>query len=139
MTSSDAVVYGYIKDVCPKTQWVECRDLNHVVTANLPDLEEGWHLSNQMFSAAVASVTPTIDTSYIIPFGACYSGVEYEWKSWISAFERLLSQMYWSTAVVHLDTEFNGNHSFSWDLLGKQHQPGAAIDGASLDWVHEQI
>lgn len=139
MSASETVVYGYIKDVCQKQDWGKCQDLNICVTSSLPDLEEDRHLSRQMFSGAVKSKEQLQGHSYIIPFGACYIGVEYEWRSWISSFEALLAQMYWSCAVVHIDTEFNGNHIFSWDYLGKQHSPGCDINDAKLDWVHDQI
>jgi hypothetical protein len=137
--SSETVVYGYIKNVCEKLEGPYCRDLNYGITSTLPDLDEGDHLSHQMFSLAVEQKLSTQESSYLIPFGACYVGIEYEWRSWLKAFETLLSKMYWSSAVVHIDTEFNGNHIFSWDFLGKQHVPGASIADAKLDWVHDQV
>lgn len=59
----------------------------------------------------------------VIHFDASYRAVEYEWALWVRQFEALLTQLYWTSAVVHLETELIGMHTFRWDTENGSHTP----------------
>jgi hypothetical protein len=60
--------------------------------------------------------------------------VEYEWDLWLQQFEKLLEQMYWVSAVVHLNTELNGVHQFTWVAQGQGHKPGEPCGNRLGEW-----
>lgn len=133
----DSVVYGYIQDFSGSDA-LRAKENISVVTS-LPDPEELTLLNKGMFSSPQHKTALGDSASYLIPFGACYEGIEYEWNSWMKSFESLLRQLYWVDAVVHLETPNNGRHSFNWLLEQNEHLPGQDIHASQLEWVHEGI
>ena len=116
---SESFVYGVIRD-CPIGECNASRiraEHNRSVLAQLPDADSWPLLGREMFQCA-PWLEEAADLSQIIHFGASYSAVEYEWSLWMEAFETLLRRLYWSSAVVHLETELNGVHTFRWDSDG---------------------
>ncbi|MNV89818.1 hypothetical protein D3C71_1841460 [compost metagenome] len=73
----------------------------------------------------------------VIHFGASYRAVEYEWAAWLQQFEALLGRLYWSSAVVHLDTELRGFHTFRWESEQGFHHPGEGVLRMRCAWEHE--
>lgn len=55
-----------------------------------------------------------LNKNQVIAFGASYKEVELSWMDWIVKFENLLSKLYWTEAVVHLETERGGNYVYQW-------------------------
>lgn len=134
----ESTVYGYIRDIGGEERGYRQR-INQKVTASLPETDEFTFLNKGMFSLSRKASFGGGEDAYLIPFGACYAGIEYEWSNWLSTFETLLCKMYWVSAVVNLETELNGKHSFSWELPCGEHRPGEAIDSAKVEWVHDRI
>lgn len=98
------------------------RALNARELAALPS-GGGWpFLGREMFSCCP---TPGdgLYLTQVIHFAASYRAVEYEWGLWVEQFEALLTRLYWSTAVVHLETELNGLHTFRWECEQGLHSP----------------
>lgn len=112
---SESVVYGCIRDwpVRDADEQLQRVEHNRQVLAGLPAAEVWSLLSRDMFSC-MAPADQLSPTSQVIHFAASYRSVEYEWDTWVRQFETLLKRLYWSTAVVHLETESSGAHRFSW-------------------------
>ncbi|CDM41668.1 hypothetical protein [Ectopseudomonas oleovorans] len=121
---SESIVYGCIRDWPsddPEVRRLR-RETNHGVLAELPAGELWPFLGREMFSFCEAPGAGLYQTQ-VIHFGASYGAIEYEWNLWIEAFEALLKRLYWASAVVHLETELNGMHTFRWESDGGFHSP----------------
>lgn len=112
---SESIVYGCIREwpMQDAAEQAERAAHNLSVLNRLPAAQAWSLLSSEMFSChlPVDQVTPV---TQVIHFAASYRSVEYEWTAWVKQFETLLKQLYWSSAVVHLDTAANGVHTFRW-------------------------
>ncbi|PTU77081.1 hypothetical protein DBO86_21905 [Pseudomonas indoloxydans] len=121
---SESIVYGCIRDWPsddPELRRLR-RETNHGVLAELPAGELWPFLGREMFSFCEAPGAGLYQTQ-VIHFGASYGAIEYEWNLWIEAFEALLKRLYWASAVVHLETELNGTHTFRWESDNGFHSP----------------
>src|SRR5690606_29305696 len=126
--SQESIVYGCIKDIVyadDRETALERREVNRRVLQALPSSEDWPLISREMFAQpASALVVDDLHTD-VLPFGNSYKGVEYEWEQWLQRFEGLLQRMFWVSATVHLETECNGVHTFTWTVDGDCHEPGA--------------
>ncbi|MFV3385084.1 hypothetical protein ACNFCJ_06460 [Pseudomonas sp. NY15364] len=121
---SESIVYGCIRDWPsddPEQRRLR-RETNHGVLAELPAGELWPFLGREMFSFCDQLGAGLYQTQ-VIHFGASYGAIEYEWNLWIEAFEALLKRLYWASAVVHLETELNGMHTFRWESDSGFHSP----------------
>ena len=121
---SESIVYGCIRDWPsddPELRRLR-RETNHGVLTDLPAGELWPFLGREMFSFCELPGAGLYQTQ-VIHFGASYGAVEYEWNLWIEAFEALLKRLYWASAVVHLETELNGVHTFRWESDSGFHSP----------------
>ncbi|UZT79717.1 hypothetical protein OF113_06590 [Ectopseudomonas chengduensis] len=121
---SESIVYGCIRDWPsddPEVRRLR-RETNHGVLAELPAGELWPFLGREMFSFCDLPGAGLYLTQ-VIHFGASYGAIEYEWNLWIEAFEALLKRLYWASAVVHLETELNGMHTFRWESDSGFHSP----------------
>lgn len=121
---SESIVYGCIRDwPADDPEAVrKRRALNRRELRALPSGEAWPFIGREMFSSCDAPGEGLYQTQ-VIHFGASYSAVEYEWSLWIEAFESLLKRLYWSSAVVHLETELTGTHTFRWESETGFHSP----------------
>ena len=78
-------------------------------------------------------------TTDVMHFGASYQGAEHEWKYWLEQFENLLRKMYWVSAIVHLETEFSGLHSFIYEVDGAHHFPNQSNIKLRCEWARELV
>lgn len=121
---SESIVYGSIRDWPggDRLQRQARREHNRHVLEQLPE-GEGWSfLGREMFSCCSAEGQGLFQ-SQVIHFGASYRSVEYEWALWVEEFEALLRRLYWSSTVVHLETELNGVHTFRWESESGLYSP----------------
>ncbi|MGK0440448.1 MAG: hypothetical protein ACJA0N_000237 [Pseudohongiellaceae bacterium] len=138
----ESVVYGCIKDTVysdDSEQFLLHRENNLQVMGALPSIE-GWPLINrEMFSMpAVASDLDDTNTN-VVHFGTSYKAIEYEWEDWIGKFEVMLKKMYWVSATVHLDTELNGLHTFTWESEEEFHVPDSGDLSVRCEWSRESL
>ena len=150
--NQESVVYGCIKDVKSHLQDPVRQDTNRTAMLRLPKAEDWSFLSQEMFAlpqpnsdaiiesgddASSKSSRAACYSTEVIHFGASYQAIEYEWKGWLAAFEALLKDMYWVSAIVHLETELSGLHTFTWEAVGLEHSPGLKVEAGSRQWTHE--
>ncbi|WP_296230611.1 hypothetical protein [uncultured Pseudomonas sp.] len=135
---SESIVYGCIRDWPsddPELRRLR-RETNHGVLAELPAGELWPFLGREMFSFCDLPGAGLYQTQ-VIHFGASYGAIEYEWNLWIEAFEALLKRLYWASAVVHLETELNGTHTFRWESDNGFHSPQESGLRVRCAWERE--
>ena len=135
---SESIVYGCIRDWPsddPELRRLR-RETNHGVLAELPAGDLWPFLGREMFSFCEQPGAGLYQTQ-VIHFGASYGAVEYEWNLWIEAFEALLKRLYWASAVVHLETELNGMHTFRWESDSGFHSPQEGALRVRCAWERE--
>lgn len=135
---SESIVYGCIRD-WPSDDPEQARlrrESNLRVLDELPAGELWPFLGREMFSFCAQPGAGLYQTQ-VIHFGASYGTVEYEWNLWIEAFEALLKRLYWASAVVHLETELNGVHTFRWESDGGLHSPQEGGLRVRCTWERE--
>lgn len=121
---SESIVYGCIRDwpSADREQRLSRRASNQRVLAQLPQGDAWPFLGREMFSFCTGEGEGLYQTQ-VIHFGASYQAIEYEWSLWVQEFETLLKRLYWANAVVHLETELNGVHTFRWESESGFHTP----------------
>jgi len=138
MSDEESIVYGCIKDIVDVEPMSSRRRANRKALLSLPRLDDWPYLCQEMFSMPYSSIDKEQYQTHVIHFGASYKAVEYEWNLWMKKFESLLSNMYWVSAVVHLETELTGTHTFTW-LNGKdEYGPDSQLSAVQREWIQEQ-
>ncbi|MBX9913926.1 MAG: hypothetical protein K2Y25_08515 [Pseudomonadaceae bacterium] len=137
---SESIVYGCIRDWPSDRleQRILRRETNSRVLASLPSGEAWPFLGREMFSNCATEGEGLYQTQ-VIHFGASYKALEYEWRLWIAQFEALLQNLYWASAVVHLETELNGCHTFRWDSDSGFHSPQESEMRVRCVWEREGL
>lgn len=120
----ESIVYGCIRDwpSGDREQRQQRRENNRRALEQLPQGDAWPFLGREMFSFCSNEDAGLYQTQ-VIHFGASYRAVEYEWALWVQAFEALLKRLYWASALVHLETELNGLHTFRWESENGYHSP----------------
>ncbi|MDQ7985768.1 hypothetical protein QYS36_12565 [Pseudomonas sp. G34] len=137
---SESIVYGNIRD-WPSDSPAESRLrrlLNKQVLDALPSGDAWPFLGREMFSCCQQPGSGLYQTQ-VIHFGASYQTIEYEWKLWVAEFEALLKRLYWASAVVHLETELSGTHTFRWEAESENglHSPQDGALRVRCAWERE--
>ena len=133
----ESIVYGCIKDASYLEVDSARRRANRQAMLSLPSADDWPFLCQEMFSIPHVEVNRSNYMTEVMHFGASYRAVEYEWDQWIEKFEQLLSQMYWVSATVHLETELSGTHTFTWESRGNCHVPHSGDMQVRCEWSHE--
>lgn len=134
----ESIVYGCIRD-WPSDSPAESRlrrEINRQVLADLPAGDAWSLLGREMFAFSELPGDGVYQTQ-VIHFGSSYRTVEYEWSLWIKQFEALLKRLYWASAVVHLETELNGTHTFRWESDNGFHSPQEGELRVRCAWERE--
>lgn len=142
MMSQESVVYGCIKDMVFTADMEETRrrrQVNRRVLSTLPSIEDWPLLSREMFVMPSETLVVNDVHTDVVPFGNSYRGVEYEWEQWLARFEGVLRRMYWVSATVHLETEFNGTHTFVWQTDSDYHEPDSGDLSLRCEWTREAM
>lgn len=134
----ESIVYGCIKDVFGNELDSERRRSNREAMMTLPSAEQWPYLCREMFSLPRVEVYGESYLTEVMHFGASYKAIEYEWSAWMKKFEALLDKMYWVSAVVHLETELSGIHTFTWESKSDGHSPGAGQQQIHCEWTQEK-
>lgn len=137
--SQESIVYGCINGGSGHSL-ADVKNYNHVnktVLMQLPVLDEWPYLTRDMFSITPQQTNLQTPANNIIHFGYAYLGIEYEWNQWMKKFEELLQMMVWQSAVVHLQTELSGLHTFVWETEGDIHLPNSGNFNVRCEWSHE--
>lgn len=136
----ESIVYGCIRDQAGDDVDREARRrANMDALASLPDDDGFPLLPRAMFGASGVDRCDGTYHTQVIHFGASYRAIEYEWEQWLARFEALLSRMYWVNAVVHLQTELSGNHTFIYEPRGGVHRPGDGPLAVRCEWEHDVV
>ena len=135
----ESIVYGVIRDVPSNSrhELAKYRLTNCNAILELGEMDMQPALLTSMFSLPSDDLLSGTYQTQVIHFAASYRAVEYEWERWMQKFEQLLTQMYWVSATVHLETELNGKHTFSWDAAGSHHCPGELALNVQCEWEHD--
>ncbi|MFN0018511.1 MAG: hypothetical protein ACKVP0_09645 [Pirellulaceae bacterium] len=110
--SHEVIVFGSIEGADPEP----LRALNKAVLAELPIEEEWPWLVRGMFALPAEWPRGTY-RSQVIHFGASFKDEPQDracWDVWIGKFEALLRRLYWWSATLHLETEFEPERVFRW-------------------------
>lgn len=138
----ESVVYGCIKDTLYTVSGDDLqrhRENNRRVMMSLPGADEWPLLSRDMFSLPSDFIALDQTATDVMHFGNAYRAVEYEWEKWLHTFENILRRMYWVSATVHLETEFNGRHTFSWESEEGFHEPGSNLLSMRCEWTRDAM
>jgi hypothetical protein len=138
MIDRESIVYGIIRDLPHDDASRDERlRVNLSALAGLPEDDGFPLLPREMFGASGADRFAGTFHTQVIHFGGSYRAIEYEWEEWLCRFEALLSRMYWVGAVVHLQTELSGNHTFTYEPAGGEHRPGDGPLQVRCEWERE--
>ncbi len=138
--SQESIVYGCIKDVVyidDKNAAQQRRAVNRQVLAQLPSCEDWPLIGREMFALPGNAIVVDDLHTDVVPFGSSYKGVEYEWQQWLARFESILQKMFWVSATVHLETEMNGKHTFTWSTDADCHTPDSGPLTMRCEWERE--
>lgn len=113
----EATVFGCIEGATWRSEdYDRLQRLNAAVLAELPAEDEWPWLVRGMFALPAGWPQGTY-RSQIIHFGASLKDDPWDrscWDTWLGKFEALLGRLYWFSAVVHLQTEFEPDRLFRW-------------------------
>ncbi|MFO7864566.1 MAG: hypothetical protein R6U85_11235 [Salinivirgaceae bacterium] len=116
-------LYGCIAEygTPDKTKQTKIYEQTNQVINNLPTNDAWPPLNHRMFSIITNDEATPNDTNIayngrLIIFGANLKSVEFYWAQWKPKFERLLEQLWWTSANVHFKPEYTDLQTFKWQI-----------------------
>jgi hypothetical protein len=130
---ANAVIYGAIAGPWPAgpTVWRRMNRHNRAVLRMLPDTDEYPPLARGMF--AVTDRRRLYWQAQVIHFGWSTRNFAEHWSEWREKFEGLLRQLFWTTARVHVEAEYDGNWTCTWVIRSESVQRWVATDPPAPD------
>jgi hypothetical protein len=110
-----SIVYGKI--IGPKwmqEDYLKLQLMNREVLKSLPITDNFPWIHRNMFHCMDPKNIEGTYRRQVITFGASYKSVEYDWEEWLEKFEKILKQLYWRRATIHLETELVKSHTYEW-------------------------
>lgn len=125
------------------------RKHNKSIIRSLP-MGDSWPpLSREMFSFTENAIEESPDFEYggrVIHFAGNFKGIEEDWNGWKEKFDKLLTQLYWMSAYVHLKTEYSNLWSYEWQLNLCDYKYNAREDASKMppliqpsDWEFNKV
>ncbi len=113
----EALLFGMIEGASFRTEeYRHLQQLNAEVLAQLPIQDEWPWLVRGMFALPAPSPQGTF-RQQVIHFGASIKDAPMDrscWDVWIAKFERLLRKLWWWSASLVLQTDFEPDRHFLW-------------------------
>ena len=113
----EAILYGCIEGIAwRRDQYRLLQDRNAAVLLSLPTDDVWPWLVRGMFALPASGPQGTY-RQQVIHFGASLADDPFDpalWDGWLAKFEGLLRQLYWLSAVVHLETESDPPRAWRW-------------------------
>ena len=114
----EAIIYGRVIGVSWRVgeRFTWTHDLNREALAQVPE-DDDWPWVVRGIFALPAPYPQGTYRRQVIHFGLSIKddptnrGI---WDAWLGKFEGVLGRLYWQSAVVHLDTEFEPPRVFEW-------------------------
>lgn len=123
--STECTVYGCIVGrgipQSPSIEdWNRFYYLNQAVIDTLPpkvNLKSDLLVAQSLFTVPTPDSDPgALHRSQMIHFGASFKNLYDDiWENWLNQFETLLSKLYWFDAYMHVNIEYHGIHSLTWE------------------------
>ncbi len=121
--SEEAILYGCIEGAWnwrDFTLYIKNEEAIHA----LPELDQWPPLNRSMFGVPMKQVgsEAAFYRTQVIPFGTSMKNfdVDIDWAPWQEKFEKLLRQMYWYKAHLHLYTEVQGEYECLWQVHDRE-------------------
>lgn len=113
-------IYGYIKEYPQRRDSHTVARHNQKIIDRLPiEANDYPYLMKSMFHVPKGRFENIIYHSYwsrVITFGGSFKGLEDHWEEWLVKFEKLLTQLIWYEAKVHIETEWCPEQVCEWRI-----------------------
>ena len=127
--SHETIIYGYLEGATwRKEEYRKYQRKNLEIIARLPDDDEWPYLTRTMFSTSDPDNRQGTFRRHILHFGTSVKEGGFTQRDmWISKFERLLSDLYWHSVIVHFNTDVYGQYLYEWTVKRDSWKNGKLI------------
>jgi hypothetical protein len=113
-----SIIIGYVEEpfIADRQRDALVKDHNRAKLFLLPQIDVWPRLTRGFFS--VSGPQETYANS-LIYFGGSFKEIEREWSEWLDKFEALLRTLVWVRVKLVLETEYYGEHTYTWAATEK--------------------